>query len=120
MTHTKVHTLQHLGKKKLLERSLGQTNLLILESLPEEKEARGAPLGTWTLTVATLGSSFYHVDTVVASATVESSLQLISTRTGATPAHQPVEASVGKPQIKQIVRRRHSSTHQQASFHKAP
>ena len=37
--------LRELGQKQLLERSLGQTHLLILERLPEREEATGAHPG---------------------------------------------------------------------------
>ena len=55
--------LQDPGLKQLFEWSLGQRQLLVLDSLPERQEAAGLTLGTETLEAAILWSSFYHVDT---------------------------------------------------------
>ena len=46
-------------------RSLGQTHLLILESVPEKQEATGAHAEAKTLVAAILGSLSYHGDTAV-------------------------------------------------------
>ena len=46
-------------------RSLDQTHVLILESLPEKQEATGAHTEAKTLVAAILGSLSSHVDTGV-------------------------------------------------------
>ena len=42
---------------------MGQTHLLLLESLLERKEKLELMLGTQTLVATIMGSSFYHLDT---------------------------------------------------------
>ena len=51
------------GRSSQFERSLGETHLLILESLMERQDVMELTLGTQILTAAILGSSFYHKDT---------------------------------------------------------
>lgn len=70
--------LWDLGQKQEFNKSLGQTHLLILKSLPERQEQTGAQPGTETLATAILGSLFYHVDTGARCAVLEYSLQLMS------------------------------------------
>ena len=70
--------LLDLGQKQEFNRSLGQTHLLILKSLPERQEQTGAQPGTETLATAILGTLFFHMDTGAGSAILEYSLQLIS------------------------------------------
>ena len=55
--------LQQAGQKQSFERSLGQTYLLILESLLERQGAMVLTLGTSTLEAAILRSWFHHKDT---------------------------------------------------------
>ena len=54
------------GQKHYFDRRLGQTHLLVLDSLLQRQSGGGGclqiTLGTETLMVAVLGS-FYHVDT---------------------------------------------------------
>ena len=52
--HTKSHMLHDPGQKEYFDRSLGQTYLLILDSLPERQEATAAHSGD----IGTGGSHF--------------------------------------------------------------
>ena len=60
--YTEAHTLRDTGQNQLFERSLGQTNFLILESLLERQEATRNHPGTEALAVAISVSSFYFKD----------------------------------------------------------
>ena len=59
----KTHRIsQGPGQKPEFERSLGQTHLLNLESLPDRQEATGTCPGDTDTGGSHLGSSFYHMD----------------------------------------------------------
>ena len=51
------------AQKEKFERSLGQTHLLILRSLPEMQVVTGTHPGDIDTGISHLGSSFYNVDT---------------------------------------------------------
>ena len=78
----KISLLWEPGQKQLFERSLGQTHLLIMESLLKGQEATGAqPGATDTGGSQFLGARSTTRTLVLARAILESSLELISAET---------------------------------------
>ena len=114
----------------VIERSLGQTYLLILKSLLEGQEAAGAhsgdidtsgshlrdfvlPHGCWYhfgMHLVLLECTWYIWN---ASTILESTLKLISLRPQLCLGHKPVGITSGRPQAKQLTGQGCSTTHQQ-------
>ena len=70
----KRHILQVPGERQQFEKRLGQTHMLILDSLPERQEATGLPLGTQMLAEPFLRACFTTITLALAHTTLESSL----------------------------------------------
>lgn len=87
----KRHILHVPGERQQSEKRLGQTHMLILDSLPERQEATRLPLGTQMLAEPSLRAGFTTITPVLAHTILEPSLSPIGT--GSLPAHQRARRS---------------------------
>ena len=82
--------------RQSFERRLGQTHLLMLESLQKKQDETENPLGTQILAEAIFGSLFYHEDTGAGKCHSGVSTEVL-------PTHQLVSSSPETSQAKQPV-----------------
>ena len=102
-----------------MERSLGQTHLLILESLLERQEETGAHPRDINTGSSHCSELNLPQDTDAASVFFKnpSSSLLVP---GVSPTHQAFDTNNGTPQAKQLPRVGHSTTYQQTGYPQSP